>query len=115
MNLSGASKLISQLADKVSSLFPPSEDGKIKTGSPNTHINNLPAARAAGIITKPEETADEQPQQPANFIDMAANILGGLWHIAKEMARPTVAAPDPHAVPQNNDKITCKKTPILLC
>ncbi|PIT58607.1 RHS repeat-associated core domain-containing protein, partial [Snodgrassella alvi] len=51
----------------------------------------------------------EHPQQPTEFVD----ILSGLWEMAKEIFRPTVATADPRAVPKDNDKITCAKHPHL--
>ena len=80
-------KYISQAADWVSSLFPPSEDGKIKTGSHNTRTNSKHSARAAGIVKKAETT--QAPQQPEGFIDTAANILQGLKTAASQFIRPT--------------------------
>ena len=103
-------KYISQAADWVSSLFPPSEDGKIKTGSHNTRTNSKHSARAAGIVKKAETT--QAPQQPEGFIDTAANILQGLKTAASQFIRPTVASPDPSTTePRDDDKITCKKHP----
>ncbi|WP_144353386.1 DUF6531 domain-containing protein, partial [Snodgrassella alvi] len=113
MGASGGSSKISEFADWVSGLFPPSEDGRIKTGSPNTRTNGKPAARAAGTVDQSIELVDssEQPQQPTTFIDIAAGIFGGAAMMAKEMVRPTVASPDPRAVPKENDKIICHKHP----
>ncbi|WP_370387697.1 RHS repeat-associated core domain-containing protein [Snodgrassella alvi] len=113
MGVSGGSNKISELADSVSGLFPPSEDGKIKTGSPNTRTNTKPSARAAGIIKpEPQQTSNsDEPQQPKSFVDVAAGFLGGLWHTVKEMVRPTVASPDPRAEPRDDDKILCRKHP----
>ncbi|MGE9549320.1 hypothetical protein ACQP6D_09695, partial [Snodgrassella sp. CS2] len=113
MGVSGGSNKISELADSVSGLFPPSEDGKIKTGSPNTRINKQPAARAAGTIDQNKELVGDnaEPKQPKSFVDITAGILGGLWDAAKEMVRPTVASPDPRAAPAEDDKIRCLKHP----
>ncbi|WP_218965433.1 DUF6531 domain-containing protein, partial [Snodgrassella alvi] len=113
MGVSGGSNKISELADRVSGLFPPSEDGKIKTGSPNTRINKQPAARAAGTIDQNQELVGDnaEPKQPKSFVDITAGILGGLWDAAKEMVQPTVASPDPRAVPAEDDKIRCLKHP----
>ncbi|MBI0067478.1 RHS repeat-associated core domain-containing protein [Snodgrassella sp. M0110] len=113
MGLTGGDKLISGLAEKVSSIFPLSEDGKIKTGSQNTRTNSLPSARAAGIVKPAQEIANnEQPQQPESFIDTAGNILKGIGKTLKQMVRPTVASPDPNTTePRDDDKISCKKHP----
>ena len=119
MNLTGGDKLISGLAEAASSIFPLSEDGKIKTGSKNTHTNSLPSARAAGIIKQtaeapetPETANNEQPQQSESFIDVAGNMLKGIGKTLKQMVRPTVASPDPNTTePRDDDKISCKKHP----
>ncbi|MCO6521561.1 MAG: PAAR domain-containing protein, partial [Snodgrassella sp.] len=112
MHVSGADSLISDAADYVSSLFPLSEEGKITTGSHNTYINGKPAARAAGML---EPQTSEQPEQPTDFIDVAAGMLVGLWDAAKQTAqqivRPTVAAPDQPVIPKDDDKIICDKHP----
>ncbi|NUF79455.1 hypothetical protein GY065_11160, partial [Snodgrassella sp. ESL0323] len=115
MNLTGGDKLISGLAEAAaaSSIFPLSEDGKIKTGSQNTRTNSLPSARAAGIVKPAQKIANnEQPQQPESFIDTAGNILKGIEKNLKQMVRPTVASPDPNTTePRDDDKISCKKHP----
>ncbi|WP_180297838.1 DUF6531 domain-containing protein, partial [Snodgrassella alvi] len=115
MTMTGGDNVVSNLADWVSSIFPLNEDGKITTGSHNTRTNSKPAARAAGTIDPSIELVDdsEQPQQPTEFLDIAAGILSGLWEMAKEIFRPTVATADPRAVPKDNDKITCAKHPHL--
>jgi hypothetical protein len=100
---------ISEFADWVVSFLPPSEDGEIKTGSHNTRTNSKHSARAAGIIDKTKTV--QAPQQPKGFIDIAANILQGVGNAVSEFIRPTVASPDPRAVPKDDDKITCKKHP----
>ena len=110
MYFSGGSDLVSDLAEKVSSLCPLSEDGQIETGSHNTHTNSKLSARAAGIIDKAKPV--QAPQQPEDFIDIAGNILNSIGKAAKEIFwRPTVASPDPRAVPQEEDRISCKKHP----
>ncbi|PIT55237.1 hypothetical protein BHC59_11270, partial [Snodgrassella alvi] len=115
MEVSGADSLISDAADYVSSLFPLSEDGRITTGSPNTHTNGKPAARAAGMLEPQSSEQSDPPEQPTDFIDIAAGMLVGLWDAAKQTAqqivRPTVAAPDQPVIPKDDDKITCSKHP----
>ncbi|MBI0068544.1 MULTISPECIES: DUF6531 domain-containing protein, partial [unclassified Snodgrassella] len=116
VQLSGLGSVISDLADAVSGLFPPVEDGIIFTGSANTHTNSKPAARAAGILI--EEVAGE-PEQPESFIDTAKNILKNfgenpvqsITKAAQEFMRPTVASPQQPVIPQNEDTITCAKHP----
>ncbi|NUF78645.1 type IV secretion protein Rhs [Snodgrassella sp. ESL0323] len=116
VELSGLGSVISDLADAVSGLFPPVEDGIIFTGSANTHTNSKPAARAAGILI--EEVAGE-PEQPESFIDTAKNILKNfgenpvqsITKAAQEFMRPTVDSPQQPVIPQNEDTITCAKHP----
>ncbi|WP_370470001.1 RHS repeat-associated core domain-containing protein [Snodgrassella alvi] len=112
MAISGGDTVVSNLANWVSSLFPPSEDGKIKTGSPNTRTNSKASARAAGAIDQSIKLSDssEEPQQPENFADIAG-ILIAAGEIAQEFIRPTVASPDPRAEPRDDDKILCRKHP----
>ncbi|MBI0159817.1 MULTISPECIES: hypothetical protein [unclassified Snodgrassella] len=101
---------ISKFADWVASFLPPSEDGRIKTGSQNTHTNDLPSARAAGIVRKAEENTEDL-QQPEGFIKIAGNILQSAEQTASEFIRPTVASPDPSTTePRNKDQIICENT-----
>ena len=116
VELSGLGSVISDLADAVSELFTPVEDGIIFTGSTNTHTNSKPAAQAAGILI--EEVAGE-PEQPESFIDTAKNILKNfgenpvqsITKADQEFMRPTVASPQQLVIPQNEDTITCAKHP----
>ncbi|WP_218965809.1 DUF6531 domain-containing protein, partial [Snodgrassella alvi] len=101
---------ISKFADWVASFLPPSEDGRIKTGSHNTRTNSKHSARAAGIVKKAETT--QAPQQPEGFINIAGNILQSAEQAASEFIRPTVASPDPSTTaPRNKDQIICEKHP----
>ena len=101
---------ISEFADWAASFLPPSEDGRIKTGSKNTRTNSKPSARAAGIVKKAE--TEQAPQQPESFIDIAGNILSGLGQAVSDFFRPTVASPDPSTTePRNKDYIICEKHP----
>ncbi|ORF09443.1 hypothetical protein BGI03_03875, partial [Snodgrassella alvi] len=113
MDMLGGDNAVSKLAEHVSGLFPPSEDGKIKTGSADTRINSKSAARAAGTVDQSIKLEEEtkEPEQPENYSDTAKGMLNGLWQTTKDIIRPTVASPDPRAVPQDEDKITCKKHP----
>ena len=119
MEMTGGNELLSKAADWVSSLFPPNEDGKIISGSSNTHINGKPAARAAGTV---DQSIPLPPEQPQTFFDVVSNMFAQLPHVvgdlpnilietAKQMVRPTVASPDPRAEPRDDDKISCKKHP----
>ncbi|NUF77513.1 hypothetical protein GY065_00910, partial [Snodgrassella sp. ESL0323] len=101
---------ISEFADWVASFLPPSEDGRIKTGSHNTRTNSKHSARAAGIVKKAQNT--QAPQQSEGFINIAGNILQSVEQAASEFIRPTVASPDPSTTaPRNKDQIICKKHP----
>ncbi|WP_370389323.1 RHS repeat-associated core domain-containing protein [Snodgrassella alvi] len=116
---SGLNDVISDLSEEVSNLFPLAEDGKIKTGSPNTRTNGKASARAAGAIDQSIELSDssEEPQQPESFIDIASNALNDFVEFAEnlpmQLYRPTVASPDPRAKPRDDDKILCCKHPHL--
>jgi len=121
LGATGGSSLISKMGDWVSSLFPPSEDGRIATGSSNVHTNSKPSARAAGTVN--QSIPLPEPEEPPGFIDVAKSLLAknpldlakevgkGLWNTVKEMVRPTVASPDPRAEPREDDKIICYKHP----
>jgi len=77
---------ISEFADWVASFLPPSEDGRIKTGSKNTRTNSKHSARAAGIVKKAEENTEDL-QQSESFIDIAGNILSGLGQAVSDFFR----------------------------
>ncbi len=113
MGASGGSSLVSEAADWVSGLFPPSEDGQIATGSKNTRTNSKRSARAAGTLDRSIGlvAAEKEPEQPKSFVDITKGILGGIWEVAKQTVRPTIASPDPRAVPKDEDKIICYKHP----
>ncbi|MCP9676105.1 hypothetical protein NNC12_20955, partial [Escherichia fergusonii] len=60
--LSDAGELVEEIAQGAANFIsPPSPQGKIATGSPNVHTNDLPAARAAGrLMTEAEKAAQEK-------------------------------------------------------
>jgi len=74
----------------------------IVSGSPDTRTNGRPSARASGRIdaASPVAEADEAQEDPS--------FLGTFF---QQLWSPTVAAPDPRAVPCEGDKIVCKKHP----
>ncbi|MBU6956189.1 RHS domain-containing protein [Pseudomonas sp. CVAP len=110
MSKTGADKGLSNLCESFSnSLFPPTVQANILTGSTNTLINSIPAARAAGAIPShvaPAGTALEAPEPEAepSYLDMAESFFSQMW-------RPTVATPAPGAVPKPLDLVTCMKHP----
>ncbi|RON08075.1 type IV secretion protein Rhs [Pseudomonas brassicacearum] len=110
MSKTGADKGLSNLCESFSnSLFPPTVQATILTGSTNTLINSIPAARAAGAIPShvaPAGTELEtpEPQAEPSYLDMAESFFSQMW-------RPTVATPAPGAVPKPLDLVTCMKHP----
>jgi hypothetical protein len=105
MSKTGADKGLSSLCeDFANALFPPTPQATILTGSTDTLINGIPAARAAGSVPSslvptgtpasdvPEEKDDDQPsagEEPEpGFLDMAKGFFSQMW-------RPTVATPGP--------------------
>lgn len=100
----GAGDKITAVCDEIgNALFPPSEQAWIRTGSGDTHTNAKPAARAAGMIDPGASLAPSPAPEPG-FLDKVGNFFSQMW-------RPTVAAPDPRAVPCEDDKIDCEKHP----
>ena len=110
MSKTGADKGLSNLCESFSnSLFPPTVQANILTGSTNTLTNNIPAARAAGAIPShvaPAGTELEipEPEAEASYLDMAESFFSQMW-------RPTVATPAPGAVPKPLDLLVCMKHP----
>ena len=100
----GAGDQITAVCDDIgNALFPPSEQAWIRTGSPDTHTNDKPAARAAGMIDH-SASVEPSPAPEPGFLDKVGNFFSQMW-------KPTVAAPDPRAVPCDDDKIDCEKHP----
>ncbi|MFK3795297.1 RHS repeat-associated core domain-containing protein [Pseudomonas sp. NPDC088444] len=105
MELTGADDALSTFChDLAGDLFPPTVCAYITSGSPDVFINGLPAARAAGSIAQsPVELPDDEAPE-GTFLDIAKGFFSELW-------RPTVATPDPRAMPQPLDRILCDKHP----
>ncbi|MDQ0081663.1 RHS repeat-associated protein [Variovorax boronicumulans] len=100
----GAGDKITAVCDEIgNALFPPSEQAWIRTGSPDTRTNAKPAARAAGMID-PGASVEPSPAPEPSFLDKVGNFFSQMW-------KPTVASPDPRAVPCEDDKIDCEKHP----
>ena len=106
----GLSKMCEDLANAI---FPPTIQANIAVGSPNTLINSIPAARAAGIAPAKLEASGtlelEPPPEDASapepgFLDIAEGFFSQLW-------RPTVASPAPGVVPRMTDFIACTRHP----
>ncbi|MCD5995956.1 RHS domain-containing protein [Pseudomonas sp. CDFA 602] len=119
MSKTGADKGLSSICESIANgLFPPIVMATILTGSTDTLINSIPAARAAGAVpahmnpmgTPPsaddtQNAADDQPApEEAGFLDMAKGFFSQLW-------QPTVATPAPGAVPKPLDLVVCMKHP----
>lgn len=105
MQVTGADSHLSEFCQGLANdLFPPTVCAYISSGSPDVFINGLPAARAAGAIADAPPDLPEDAAPEGTFLDMAAGFFSELW-------RPTVATPDPAAVPLPNDQITCGKHP----
>jgi RHS repeat-associated protein len=105
MSETGADAGLSQFCESLANdLFPPTVHGHISSGSSNTFINGLPAARAAGSTAgSPLDTPDEPPAE-GTYLDMAKGFFSQLW-------RPTVATPVPGALPKPLDYIVCTRHP----
>ena len=59
-SLTGASSVISNMADSLgNAISPPDIAGTISTGSPDVFINGLPAARAAGMPALSADSASD--------------------------------------------------------
>jgi len=103
--LTGAGDALTEAADAIGDFVSapfvasPQPMATIVTGSSDTHINGRPAARAAGQIDDTLSPQADEAQEDPGFL---SQFLQQLWS-------PTVAAPDPRAVPCEGDKILCKK------
>ncbi|MDH0746740.1 DUF6531 domain-containing protein [Pseudomonas sp. GD03842] len=107
MDLTGANDALSTFCEGVANdLFPPTVCAHITSGSPDVFINGLPAARAAGSISEASVELPEDEAPEGTFLDIAKGFFSELW-------RPTVATPQPGAVPQSLDWIACDKHPGL--
>ncbi|NWB88969.1 RHS repeat-associated core domain-containing protein [Pseudomonas gingeri] len=109
MSKTGADKGLSKMCEGIgNALFPPTVQATILTGSTDTLINSIPAARAAGAVPSHVEAAgtpdSEEPAPEASYLDIAKGFFAQMW-------RPTVATPAPGAVPKPLDLVTCMKHP----
>ena len=114
MSKTGADKGLSSLCEDIGNgLFPPTPQANISTGSTDTFINGIPAARAAGSVPStlvPAGSADsaeaEKPesQEQPGFLDMAKGFFAQMW-------RPTVGTPGPGVVPKPLDLVLCTRHP----
>lgn len=100
MSESGVSEGIGQFCQGLaSSLFPPTVQAHITSGSANTFINGLPAARAAGGLSA---AGAAQPSAESGYLDLAKGFFSQLW-------RPTVATPAPGTQPKPLDQVLCSR------
>jgi len=104
------------------SMFPPEPYGAIETGSVNTHINGLPAARAAGISNGPtppgggDTAAEPSVLETVGSYAMAAGTMLlpiiGLASAISDIFNPPVTTPaDANTDPRPLDKAICSKHP----
>ncbi|WP_223569265.1 RHS repeat-associated core domain-containing protein [Pseudomonas sp. BF-R-26] len=109
MSKTGADKGLSKICEDIgNALFPPTVQATILTGSTDTLINSIPAARAAGSVPSHLEPSgtpqSEEPQEEPGYLDMAQGFFSQMW-------RPTVASPAAGAIPKPLDLVTCMKHP----
>ncbi|WP_346833213.1 RHS repeat-associated core domain-containing protein [Pseudomonas abietaniphila] len=120
MSKTGVDKGLSSLCEDIGNgLFPPTVQANISTGSSDTLINGMPAARAAGSVpstfvpsgsqaseepSEPEAGNDALAENEPGFLDMAMGFFSQMW-------RPTVAAPGPGVVPKPLDLVLCTRHP----
>ena len=112
MSKTGADKGLSAFCEDIGNgLFPPTVQANIATGSTDTFINGLAAARAAGSMPsklKPDSSAGPVAQEPQGeepgFLDIARGFFSQMW-------RPTVATPEPGVVPKPLDLVDCTRHP----
>lgn len=100
MSATGADTRIGQFCEELANdLFPPTAQAHIGTGSANTFINGLPAARAAGVLSAVDP---EPPAAEGTFLDVAQGFFSQLW-------RPTVASSAPGSLPKSHDQVFCTR------
>ncbi len=106
MAKTGADTGLSRLCEGIgNSLFPPTIQATISTGSLDTLTNNRPAARAAGWVPPGVQLVEQEGEAPeASYLDMAGEFFSQMW-------RPTVATPAPGAEPLPEDLVLCAKHP----
>ncbi|WP_268799276.1 RHS repeat-associated core domain-containing protein [Pseudomonas huanghezhanensis] len=104
MSASGLDTGLGSLCEGIgNALFPPSPAATILTGSHNTFINGLPAARAAGSVPDegPTDAFDNDESEP-EFHDIPREIFSQMWC-------PTIATPVPGATPKPHDEVLCTR------
>jgi YD repeat-containing protein len=114
MSKTGADKGLGSLCEDIGNgLFPPTPQANISTGSTDTFINGIPAARAAGSVPSmlvqagsPDiaEAEGHESREEQGFLDMAKGFFAQMW-------RPTVATPSPGVVPKPLDLVLCTRHP----
>jgi RHS repeat-associated protein len=109
MSKTGADKGLSSLCEDIGNgLFPPTVQANILTGSTDTFINGIAAARAAGAVPSELNASgspdSEEPAAEPTFLDMAKGFFAQMW-------RPTVATPAPGVVPKPLDLVICTRHP----
>jgi RHS repeat-associated protein len=102
------------------SMFPPEPYGKISSGSPDTYINGIAAARAAGIPGVPE-AEPAQAEEPSilenigSYAMLAAGMVLPVVGLAQEIHgifNPPVTTPAaPGSVEAPGDTAKCSKHP----
>ncbi|TFF42755.1 RHS repeat-associated core domain-containing protein [Pseudomonas sp. RIT623] len=104
------------------SMFAPEPYGTIETGSPNTRVNGMRAARAAGVSTGPATAGSGEPAAEPSVLEtvgayaMAAGTLLlpvlGMASAIHDIFNPPVTTPaDPNTDPRPHDKAVCSKHP----
>ncbi|WP_285423646.1 RHS repeat-associated core domain-containing protein [Pseudomonas sp. efr-133-TYG-103a] len=116
MSKTGADKGLGSLCEDIGNgLFPATVQANISTGSSDTFINGLPAARAAGSVPFTPAAAGSSdssqtdgfaatPEDESGFLDMAMGFFSQMW-------RPTVARPGPGVAPKPLDLLLCTRHP----
>ena len=116
MSKTGADKGLGSLCEDLGNgLFPATVQANISTGSSDTFINGLPAARAAGSVPFTPAAAGSSgssetdglaatPEDESGFLDMATGFFSQMW-------RPTVATPGPGVAPKPLDLLLCTRHP----
>ncbi|NIF24399.1 PAAR domain-containing protein, partial [Candidatus Pantoea multigeneris] len=110
-SLTGASSVISNMADSLgNAISPPGKAGTISTGSPDVFINGLPAARAAGMPTLSADSASNiDPQPPETFADYGGWLLGMAGGMAQMLWQPVIATAAKGTVALEEDRVSCEK------
>ncbi|MHC6224503.1 PAAR/RHS domain-containing protein [Pseudomonas sp. X10] len=113
---------VSDFSDWVgNSLFPAEPYGKISSGSHNTRINGIAAARAAGLHTGPSDATEAAAEEPSiletvgTYAMVGASLVLpviGLAHAINNIFNPPVTTPAaPGTTPAPLEKAECSKHP----